>query len=98
MKIGKKSWRIVVIRQIRQKFFPLQSFLLYSIFCLTYTQLHVSKLKEIALVFLEIFVPENYRIFSHFSSSHKITNILSHIKITFPCFDFFQIWNTYKVH
>ena len=28
------------------------------IFCLTYSQLHISKLKEIALVVLEIFVPE----------------------------------------
>jgi len=29
-KLSKKSWRIVVIHQICQSFFPLQSFLLYS--------------------------------------------------------------------
>ena len=32
-------------------------------FCLTYTLLHISKLKEIAVVFLEIFVPKNCPIF-----------------------------------
>ena len=28
----------------------------------------------------------------------KLQIYLSHIKIIFPCFDFFQIWNTYKAH
>ena len=36
------------------------------IFFLTYTQLHISKLKEIPLVVLEIFVPENCPIFFTF--------------------------------
>ena len=28
----------------------------------------------------------------------KLQIYLSRIKITFPCFNFFQIWNTYKAH
>ena len=45
------------------------------IFCLTYTLLHISKLKEIASVVLEIFVPKNCPVFFTFSSSlHKIAN------------------------
>ena len=38
------------------------------IFCLTYTLLHISKLKEIALALLEIFVPKNCPIFFTFFS------------------------------
>ena len=38
----------------------------FTYFFLTYTQLHISKLKEIALVVLEIFVPENCLIFFTF--------------------------------
>ena len=68
------------------------------IFCVTYTLLLISNLKEIASAVLEIFVPKNYLIFFTFSSpSHKITNTFkSHI--TFPCFNFFQILKTYKTY
>ena len=44
------------------------------IFCLTYTQLYISKLKEIASVVLKIFVPENCLIFFTFFEQ-KITKI-----------------------
>ena len=44
-------------------------------FCLTYTLHHISKLKEIALVVLKIFVPENCPIFFTFFFLHKIANI-----------------------
>ena len=52
------------------------------IFCLTHT-----KLKEIASVFLKIFVPENCLIFFTFSL-HKITNIFKSHKNNLPMFCF----------
>ena len=66
-------------------------------FCLTYTQLHKSKLKEIALVVLEIFVPENY---PHFSSPlHKITNIFKSCKNNLPMLRFLSnLERQYNAH
>ena len=54
--------------------------------CLTYTLLHISKLKEIALAVLEIFVSKIARFSSHFSSSHKITNTFKSHKSNLPMF------------
>ena len=72
----------------------------FTYFWLTYTLLNISKLKEVASARLEIFVPENCPIFSHFSSfsSHKITNIFKSHKNNLPYFDFVQIWNNNKTH
>ena len=63
----------------------------------------LSKLKEITSVLLEIFVPKNcpifFNFFFFFFACTKLQIIyLSHIKITFPCFDLFKIWNTYNAH
>ena len=60
------------------------------IFCLTYTPLHISNLKEIASAVLEIFVPKNCLIFFTFSSSssHKITNTFKSHKNNLPMFRF----------
>ena len=58
-------------------------------FCLIYTT-SLSKLKEITLAFLEIFVPENCikLIFLHNFLVHtKLHIYLSHIKITYSSFD-----------
>ena len=71
------------------------------ILCLTYTLLHILNLKEITSAVLEIFVPKNCPIFFTFFFLLLRTKLqihLSHIKITFPCFDFSQIWNTYIAH
>ena len=73
------------------------------ILCLTYTQLHILKLKEIALVVLKVFVLENCLIFFTFFFflrllRTKLQIYLSCIKITFPYFDFFQIWITYNAY
>ena len=73
------------------------------IFCLTYTLLHISNLKEIASAVLEIFVPKNCPIFFTFFFfllllRTKLQIHLSPIKITFPYIDCSQIWNTYKAH
>ena len=64
------------------------------IFCLTYTQLHILKLKEIALAVLETFVPKNCPIFFTFFF-YKITNTFKLYKNNLPMF---QIWNTYNAH
>ena len=58
------------------------------ILCLTYTQLHISNLKEIASIVLEIFVPENCPIFFTFFSSHKITSIFKSHKNNLPILRF----------
>ena len=43
----------------------------------------------------KIFVPENCPIFFTFSSFYiKLQIYLTCVKITFSCFNFFQIWNT----
>ena len=52
------------------------------IFCLTYTQLHISKLKEIASVVLKIFVPENCPIFfTFFFFAHNPSNTLTSLQL-----------------
>ena len=57
------------------------------IFCLTYTLLHISKLKKITSALLEIFVPKIAQFSSHFSSPlHKITNIFKSHKYKLPMF------------
>ena len=66
-------------------------------FYLTYALL-ISKLKEIASAFLEVFVPGNRLHIFFFSSLHKITNIFKSYEKTFPCFNFLQIWNTNNSH
>ena len=67
--------------------------------CLSYTLLHISNLKEITSAVLEIFVPKNCPIFfTFFFFTQNYKYILSRIKITFPCCNFSQIWNTYKAH
>ena len=54
--------------------------------------LHISKLKEIALIFLEIlylFLKKLMPTFLHIFLHTKLQIYLSRIKITFPCSDFF---------
>ena len=63
------------------------------IFCLTYTLLHISNLKEVTSAVLEIFVPKRCPIFFTFSSSfsspsHKITNTFKLHKNNLPMFRF----------
>ena len=65
-------------------------------FCLTYTLLHISNLKENTSAVLEIFVPKNCPIFFTFFFFFFTQNY-KYI-LTFPCSDFSQIWNTYKTH
>ena len=78
---------------------PISTKFIYFLPYSTYTLLHTSKLKEIALALLEIFVPKIcpifFTFFFSFAQNYKYIT-LSRIKIPFPCFDFFQIWNTYN--
>ena len=56
-----------------------RNFFTPGVFCLRYTLLHISKLKEIASEFPKIFVPPTFSFFFD----------LSYIKITFSSFNFF---------
>ena len=63
-------------------------------FYITYTILQITKLKEIALTFLEMFVPEDCQFPSHFSSSYKITNIFKSHENNLSMFKFFFKFGT----
>ena len=71
--------------------------ILIQIFCSTYTLPLIPKLKEIVLAVYEIFLPKSCLIFFIFSSSsHQNKNLFNHAKVPFSCFDFLQIWYTYR--
>ena len=65
-------------------------------FCLTYTLLHISKLKEITSALLEIFVPKNcpifFTLFFFFAQNYKS------FKNNLLIFYFIQIWKANNAH
>ena len=63
IKLPNSAFHITKTKLISTKFIYIYIYIYIYIFCLTYTPLHIPKLKEIALAFLEILIPENCPIF-----------------------------------